>query len=64
MKGTQGSHPAITTERARRVKITAEEGTLPAHADGETLCTAGDRLDVELLARQIEIIVGAETVKP
>jgi len=64
MKGTQGTHPAITTERARRVTIIAEEGTLPAHADGETLCTAGERLDVELLAKQIHIIVGAETVKP
>jgi diacylglycerol kinase family enzyme len=60
MKGTQGSHPAITTERASRVTITAEEGTLPAHSDGETLCTAGKRLDVELLAKQIEIIVAAE----
>jgi diacylglycerol kinase family enzyme len=59
MKGTQGTHPAITTERARRVTITAEEGTLPAHADGETLCAAGERLDVELLARQMGVIVDA-----
>jgi YegS/Rv2252/BmrU family lipid kinase len=58
MKGTQGSHPAITMENARRVTVTAVEGVLPAHADGETLCTAGQELVVELLPQQISILVG------
>jgi hypothetical protein len=43
-------------EQARKVVVTAVEGVLPAHADGETLCTAGQRLEMELLPRQIEII--------
>jgi hypothetical protein len=32
------------------------EGTLPAHADGETLCVEGQRLAIELLAGQLEVI--------
>ncbi len=58
MKGTQGSHPAITMESARRVAVTAVEGVLPAHADGETLCEAGTSLVVELFPQQISILVG------
>jgi diacylglycerol kinase (ATP) len=60
MKGTQGSHPAITMERAQRVTVVAVDGSLPAHADGETLCTAGARLEVELLAREIGILTEPE----
>lgn len=57
MKGTQASDPAIRTAQARRVVVTALQGTLPAHADGETLCTEGDRLEIELLPRQLEVFV-------
>nr|MBC7245227.1 diacylglycerol kinase family lipid kinase [Chloroflexota bacterium] len=56
MKGTQSSQPEIKTARTNRIVVTALEGVLPAHADGETLCTEGKRLAVELLPRQIEII--------
>lgn len=56
MSGTQAAHPAITTLRAARVTITALKGSLPAHADGETLCTEGDRLTLELLPQQIEVL--------
>ncbi len=57
MSGTQAAHPAITTLRAARVTVTALAGSLPAHADGETLCTEGDRLSLELLPQQIEVVV-------
>ena len=56
MKGTQGSHPAIVTARTKRITVTALEGVLPAHADGETLSTDGTRLVVEIVPRPIEII--------
>ncbi len=56
MKGTHISHEAIHTDRIRRIVATAVEGTLPAHADGETLCTTGEQLTIELLPRQIEIL--------
>jgi YegS/Rv2252/BmrU family lipid kinase len=55
MKGTQSSHPAIKMLRARRVSVTARDGSLPAHVDGETICTAGERLEVEMLPAEVEI---------
>jgi len=56
MKGTQQGHKAIITDRTRRIICTAVEGVLPAHADGETLCTQGDQLTVELLPKMIKIV--------
>ena len=56
MAGTQASQPSILTGRTRSIVVTALEGSLPAHADGETLCTEGEQLNVEILPRQIEII--------
>lgn len=56
LRGTQASQEPIRTGRVRRVVITAVEGVLPAHADGETLCTEGQRLELEILPRQIEVI--------
>ena len=56
LRGTQATQEPIQTGRTRRVVVTAVEGVLPAHADGETLCTDGRRLELELLPRQIEII--------
>jgi len=56
MKGTQAADPSITTARARRVVITATEGVLPAHADGETICTEGKSLTIELIPSQIEVV--------
>ena len=56
MRGTQASQEPIRTGRARHVVVTAIEGVLPAHGDGETLCTEGQRLEMELLPAQIDII--------
>jgi len=59
MKGTQAEHPAITTGRTNRITVTAMEGTLPAHADGETLCTEGRKLELEIIPNAIEIVSAA-----
>ncbi len=56
LRGTQATQEPIRTGQAQRVIVTAVEGVLPAHADGETLCTDGRRLELEILPRQIEII--------
>jgi diacylglycerol kinase (ATP) len=56
MRGTQATQDPVKTGRAQRVVVTAVKGALPAHADGETLCTEGKRLELELLPRQIEVI--------
>jgi len=60
MKGTQGQDPAVQFIRSRNVTVTAVEGKLPAHADGETLCIEGQRLIIELLPGQFELITPAE----
>jgi diacylglycerol kinase (ATP) len=56
MRGTQPTQEPITMAKARRVTVTVVEGVLPVHADGETVCTAGQRLELELLPSQIEMI--------
>jgi diacylglycerol kinase (ATP) len=56
MRGTQASRPSVTTGRAKRITVTALEGLLPAHADGETLCTEGKQLTMEIHPRQIEVV--------
>jgi YegS/Rv2252/BmrU family lipid kinase len=57
MKGTQAQHPAIRMVRADRIKITAVEGSLPAHADGETLCEAGQELELSIVPRALQVII-------
>ncbi|HEY46896.1 MAG: hypothetical protein AMJ88_07070 [Anaerolineae bacterium SM23_ 63] len=59
MQGTQASHSAVNTGRTNKIVVTAIEGVLPAHADGETICTEGKRLTVELLAGEIDVICQA-----
>ncbi|MHB1354804.1 MAG: diacylglycerol/lipid kinase family protein [Anaerolineae bacterium] len=54
--GSQAKDKATTMARARVVTLKAIKGSLPAHADGETLCVEGQELKLEILPRQIEII--------
>ena len=56
MKGTQASRPSVTTGQAERINVTAIQGVLPAHVDGETLCIDGTQLTMEILSRQIEVV--------
>ncbi len=56
MKGTQATQKEVSMAQARKVKVTAVEGSLPVHCDGETVCYEGKELDIELLPAQIEFI--------
>lgn len=56
MSGTQQDHPAIKMPTGKRIIIEALSGTLPVHADGETICVAGDKLEVEILQKQLELV--------
>ena len=56
MKGTQASQPEISSWRASKVTITAVEGSLPSQSDGEIICVEGNRLEIEIFPRQIEVI--------
>jgi YegS/Rv2252/BmrU family lipid kinase len=60
MQGTQSSHEAIITAQTKNISVSAVEGVLPAHADGETLCVDGAELSIELLPRQIDLIVASQ----
>jgi diacylglycerol kinase (ATP) len=56
MKGTQAGQPGIQTFQTSNICVKALKGSIPAHADGETLCTEGEQLSIELLPRQIKLI--------
>jgi YegS/Rv2252/BmrU family lipid kinase len=56
MKGTQNGHPAIRFARSAKVTVTAVEGKLPAHSDGETLCKAGEKLSLKIIPQALDII--------
>ncbi len=60
MQGSQAGHPAVHTARSARVIITSQDGGLPAHADGETLCTTGQRLEMKILPKLLEVIIPAQ----
>jgi diacylglycerol kinase (ATP) len=59
MRGTQGTQAEITMGRARRFTISAEDGVLPTQSDGEIISINGKRLEIELLAKQIDVISAA-----
>ena len=56
LKGTQASQPEIRTGQTGEVMVKALRGTLPAHCDGETLCTAGTELKLEILPAAIDFV--------
>lgn len=59
ISGKQGSDPAVSMRRSRKITIRAIEGSIPAHADGETICTAGDVLSIEILPDALEVLTHA-----
>ena len=56
MSGTQASHPAIKMPTGKSIKITALSGTLPVHADGETICVAGHNLEVDVISQALNLV--------
>lgn len=56
MSGTQADHPAIKMPIGKHVKVDALQGSLPVHADGETICVAGKALEVEILRQKLQLV--------
>ena len=56
MSGTQAGHKAIRMPMGQKIRVDALDGSLPVHADGETICENGSHLEVEILKQQIELI--------
>lgn len=57
MQGSQVGHPAIKIARSAEITVTADQGGIPAHADGETLCEAGEQLELEIVPQSMEVII-------
>jgi YegS/Rv2252/BmrU family lipid kinase len=56
LRGSQAGQKEITTGRARRVRVSAEDGPLPAQCDGEIISIEGRHLEIELLPGRLEIV--------
>jgi diacylglycerol kinase family enzyme len=55
-KGTQAERGDTLTGRADHIDIEALTGTLPVHADGETICEAGKALTIVNHRHALKII--------
>lgn len=60
MAGTHIKDKAVHTSQARQAHVKALNGTLPVHGDGETICTHGEELLIELLPARLELIYNAD----
>jgi len=58
MSGTHVGHPKVSMPLSSSLEITALNGSLPVHADGETICEQGNSLRVRMHSKQIELITG------
>jgi YegS/Rv2252/BmrU family lipid kinase len=56
ISGTQEGHPAIRMLQSTKVHVRAVNGSIPAHADGETICVEGKELTIELFPQALEVI--------
>jgi diacylglycerol kinase (ATP) len=56
ISGTQAQHPAVKMDRARKISVRAVNGTIPAHADGETVCEAGQFISVEMIPGALQLV--------
>jgi diacylglycerol kinase (ATP) len=63
MQGTQAGDPVIRFARTSRLVVTALEGSLPAHIDGETLCVDGHELALELIPGALEMVCDPEAAR-
>lgn len=57
IRGTHVDKPPVTMLRARRVVVSSAEG-LPSHVDGEIFTTDAQRLEMEILPRHLNVVVG------
>lgn len=55
-KGSQKGDPAVTFLHTHQLEIHAVDGTIPAHADGETVCEKGSFIRIELIPQKLEMI--------
>jgi YegS/Rv2252/BmrU family lipid kinase len=61
-KGSQFGQPEVQLVQTEKMVVTAVTGTLPAHLDGETVCTDGTQLTVNLLPNQLDVICPVDKI--
>jgi diacylglycerol kinase (ATP) len=54
--GTQHGRSKVIGGRTRSIDVTALDGSLAIHADGETICTAGKKVRIEVVEKALEIL--------
>ena len=55
-KGTQSQCEGVYTGRAKHIQLTALEGGMAAHCDGETVCYEGTELDITCIPGALRLI--------
>ncbi len=58
LKGSQKGATHISFSRSKKVVVTSPDRKLIVHADGETICTEGARIELEIAPKAVEIIHG------
>ncbi|PWH16023.1 MAG: hypothetical protein DDG59_10220 [Anaerolineae bacterium] len=57
IRGSQISQKSVLFEQTKTLQVTALKGSLPIHADGETICTEGKSASIQNLANALQVIV-------
>ena len=58
LRGSQEGAPHITFSKSKKVVVTSDDRKLVVHADGETICTEGAGIELEILPQAIEVVHG------
>lgn len=56
ISGDHTNHPKVDLMNAKKVTVTALDGTIPSHIDGETVCEAGQKLEIEIFPQALHIL--------
>lgn len=57
LRGSQFSQKSVFLEQTKTLQVTAIKGSLPVHADGETICTEGKSLSIQNLPNALQVAV-------
>ena len=57
MKGTQEGDPMVRMLMSKKIKVTAINGSIPSHADGETVCVEGSSIEIQIIPGAVELVV-------
>jgi diacylglycerol kinase family enzyme len=57
MKGTQTTDPRVQMLSSKKIQVTSLSGGIPCHADGETVCESGEKVEVSILPAALRLLV-------